>query len=225
MEVAGGPDPTGARDAADGPTDAVDRSGPTIPPGASRSEVMRLRRRAVRRRRRWVLEWVAVILVAVGVAFGARIFVLQTFYIPSGSMIPTLQIGDRIVVDKLSYHLHGVHRGDIVVFRRPPGEPDVSVQDLVKRVIGLPGETIASGAHGEVFIDGKPIAQPWLTASARRDPGPPISPQKLGPDQYFVMGDNRGDSSDSRVFGPISGSLIAGHAVLLIWPFSRIGIL
>ncbi len=156
-------------------------------------------------------------------AAGVRTFVVQTYYIPSGSMIPTLQIGDRILVDKLSYHLHAVHRGDIVVFRRPPGEIDLSVQDLVKRVIGLPGETIASGPHAEVIIDGKPISQPWLTPSARLDPGPPISPQKLGPDQYFVMGDNRGDSSDSRVFGPISGSLIVGRAVMRFWPLSRIG--
>jgi signal peptidase I len=196
-----------------------------VPHGSSRAEIMARRRRAARGRRRWIFEWVAVLLVAAGLALGARAFVVQTFTIPSGSMIPTLQVGDRIVVDKLSYHLHGVHRGDIVVFRRPPGEPDLTVQDLVKRVIGLPGDTIASGPHGEVFIDGKPIAQPWLTASARLDPGPPISPQRLGSDQYFVMGDNRGNSEDSRFFGPISGSLIVGHVVLRMWPLSRIGIL
>jgi signal peptidase I len=176
-----------------------------------------------RRSRRWILEWAAVLLVAVGVAWGVRAFVVQTFVIPSGSMIPTLQIGDRIVVDKLSYRFHPVHRGDIIVFATPPGENDAGIHDLVKRVIGLPGESIASGPHGEVLINGRPIDQPWLTAGARRNPGPAISPQHLAKNEYFVMGDNRGDSEDSRAFGPISGSLIVGHAVFRFWPPSRIG--
>ena len=85
-----------------------------------------------------------MVVFALVLAFGVRTYVAQMFYIPSGSMLPTLQVGDRIVVDKLSYDLHGVHRGDIVVFRRPPLE-QADYSDLVKRVIGLPGDTIAIG--------------------------------------------------------------------------------
>ena len=94
---------------------------------------------------RWIKEAAIVVVVAVLVAVLLRAFVVQTFFIPSGSMEPTLQIGDRILVNKLSYHLHGVDRGDIVVFSRPPtencGGPEVN--DLVKRVIGLPGDVVS----------------------------------------------------------------------------------
>jgi signal peptidase I len=172
---------------------------------------------------RWVLEWLAVLVVALVVAVTVRAFLVQTYFIPSPSMEPTLMVGDRIAVDKISYHLHDVHRGDIVVFGRPPLETATADKDLVKRVIGLPGETISSDQEGNVLINGKILAQPWLTAAARTDPGPPIRSQVIPVGDYFVMGDNRGDSSDSRVFGPIPSSLIVGHAVVRIWPPSRLG--
>lgn len=172
------------------------------------------------RRWRWVIEWGAVLLVALGVAVAVRAFVVQTFYIPSASMEPTLMIGDRILVNKLSYHLHGIGRGDIVVFARPPNEPAIpGVTDLVKRVIGLPGETISS-PDGRVWIDGKPLNEPWLPKGTVTTG---IRPQKIPPNEYFVMGDNRGDSQDSRFFGPISRSLIVGRVFFRIWPISRIG--
>ncbi len=178
------------------------------------------------RRRRWIIEWTAVLVVALLLAIGLRTFVVQTYSIPSGSMIPTLQVGDRILVDKLSYHLHPVHRGDVIVFATPPKEiPILMVNDLVKRVIGLPGETISSGPRGEVFINGKLIDQPWLTASARNDPGPAIRKQKIPAGDVFVMGDNRGSSDDSRFIGPVSESLIVGRAVLGFWPLSHIHLL
>lgn len=175
---------------------------------------------------RWLGEWVVVLVLAVGVAVVLRTFVIQTYSIPSGSMIPTLMVGDRILVDKLSYDLHPVHRGDVVVFATPPKEVAIlDVKDLVKRVIGLPGETISSGPHGEVLIDGKVIDQPWLTAAARADPGPPIMTQKIPAGDVFVMGDNRGSSDDSRDYGPVSESLIVGRAVLGFWPLSRVHLL
>ncbi len=177
-----------------------------------------------RNTRRWVLEWLAVLLVALGVAAAVRAFVVQTFYIPSGSMEPTLMIGDRILVDKLSYHLHGVGRGDIVVFSRPPGEPaSPELKDLVKRVIGLPGERISSEPNGTVLINRKPLSEPWLSASARSDPGPPIRPHVIPPGEYFVMGDNRGNSQDSRYFGPISKSIMVGRVFFRIWPIAHMG--
>ncbi len=173
--------------------------------------------RRPRRGSRWLIEWAVVLVVAVVVAVGIRTFVVQTFFIPSASMEPTLMIGDRILVDKVSYHLHGVHRGDIVVFATPPGEdagPDV--KDLVKRVIGLPGDTISS-AGGQVVIDGKPLKEPWLVPGTVTTG---ITTQKIPAGEFFVMGDNRSDSQDSRFFGPIHQSLIVGRVVVKIWPIT-----
>jgi signal peptidase I len=178
------------------------------------------------RSKRWIVEWVVVLVVALGLAFCLRTFVIQTYSIPSVSMVPTLKVGDRILVDKLSYHLHPVHRGDVLVFATPPKEvPILMVKDLVKRVIGLPGETISSGPHGEVLVNGKKISQPWLTAPARANPGPPIRTQVIPKGDMFVMGDNRGLSDDSRDYGPVPESLIVGRALFGFWPLSRIHLL
>ena len=199
----------GAGHGALGVADLLGTSTPTPPVG--------VKSKASGRGRRWIIEWALVILVAVGVAVGIRTFVVQTFFIPSGSMEPTLMVGDRILVDKLSYHLHAVHRGDIVVFAKPPGENDPNVSDLVKRVIGLPGDTISS-EDGRVDIDGKPLSEPWLPAGTVTTG---IQTMTIPPNEYFVMGDNRSDSQDSRFFGPISRSLIVGRVVLRIWPVSH----
>ena len=180
---------------------------------------------------RWIVELAAVVVVALLVAFLLRTFVIATYSIPSGSMEPTLQIGDRIVVDKLSYHLHGVDRGNIIVFSTPPKEDCAGppVSDLVKRVIGLPGETI-SVSGGNVFINGRLLDQSWLPASeqGKTYPGPsPASyslhhPYLIPQGDVYVMGDNRTLSCDSRYWGPISESTIVGKVDLRIWPLSRI---
>jgi len=171
---------------------------------------------------------VAVVLVALVLAFGVRTYVAQMFYIPSGSMLPTLQVGDRIVVDKLSYDFHGIHRGDIVVFRRPPLE-HADYSDLVKRVIGLPGDTVSS-VNGRVYIDGEPLAEPWLpTPEPVTSPSPVAEgfslnhPYTVPPDEYFVMGDNRTNSEDSRYFGPIPANLIVGRMAFVAWPLDDTG--
>ena len=181
---------------------------------------------------RWVRQCLVVVVIAVGVAVLLRAFVVETFFIPSGSMVPTLQIGDHIVVDKLSYDLHGVERGDIVVFSRPSDEhcAGAPVSDLVKRVIGLPGDTISLNGRGYVEIDGKRLDESWLPTSVQgtTDPGPPGSafnlahPYKVPANHYFVMGDDRGDSCDSRFWGPISGSEIVGKVDLRVWPLSAL---
>jgi signal peptidase I len=182
---------------------------------------------------RWIVELVGVVVVAILVAVLLRTFVVATYSIPSGSMEPTLKIGDRIVVDKLSYHLHGVDRGDIVVFSTPPTEncagPPVS--DLVKRVIGLPGEII-SLADGYVYINGHLLPEPFLPPSLRDDTYPPASitapyalhhAYRIPAGEVFVMGDNRPESCDSRYWGPIRESTIVGKVDMRIWPLSRIG--
>ncbi len=180
---------------------------------------------------RWVREAIIVVVVAVLVAVLLRTFVVQTFFIPSGSMLPTLQIGDRILVNKLSYHLHGVDRGDIVVFSRPPAEncggPEVN--DLVKRVVGLPGD-VMSLSGGYVYIDGKKLDETWLPASEQgvTAPGPVgnranlAHPYRVPANDYFVMGDNRTDSCDSRYWGPIPKSLIVGKVEVRVWPLTTL---
>jgi signal peptidase I len=178
---------------------------------------------------RWWREAGLVLLVAFAVAIALRTFVVQTFYIPSGSMEPTLQIGDRILVNKISYHLHGVNRGDIVVFARPPAENcgGPAVSDLVKRVIGLPGETI-SLSRGYVDINGKRLNESWLPQSEQgvTGEGPPgnssnlARPYRIPANHYFMMGDNRMDSCDSRYWGTIPKSLIVGKVELRVWPIS-----
>jgi signal peptidase I len=164
--------------------------------------------------RRFVVIGLTV-LVGVLAAFMVRTFAFESFYVPSGSMIPTIKIGDRILVDKLSYDFGKVGFGNIIVFRRPADDPAPSnVHYLVKRVIGLPGETIWS-KHGQVYINGHMIQEPFLPPG---DLTRGIPPTKLGPNEYYVLGDNRPDSEDSRYFGPISGNLIVGKVVLIYWP-------
>ena len=172
-------------------------------------------------------------MVAVLVAVLLRAFVVQTFFIPSGSMEPTLQIGDRILVNKLSYHLHGVDRGDIVVFSRPPAEncggPEVN--DLVKRVIGLPGDVV-SLSGGYVYIDGKRLDESWLPASEQGSPSPgrpgtaPIWPARTGSrptttSSWATTGPTRATAGTG---GRSTESLIVGKVELRVWPLSSLHI-
>ncbi len=182
------------------------------------------------RARRTAIEWLIIIGAVAICTVLLRTFVIQSFYIPSASMEPTLQVGNRIVVDKLSYHLHSINRGDVVVFARPPLE-DQQYADLVKRVVGLPGETI-SAKNCAVYINGKRLNEPWLpkqpsscSRSLPDDAYPQYDlpgPVHIPAGEYYVMGDNRTDSEDSRYFGPIPGSLIVGRAVAVVWPFSQV---
>jgi len=178
---------------------------------------------------RWVIEWAVILMAVLVCTVLLRTYAVQSFYIPSASMETTLQVGDRIVVNKLSYHFHGVHRGDIVVFKRPPLELQ-DFQDLVKRVIGLPGESVST-QNGHVYIDGKLLSEPWLppgptsyTGALPEGQHPQFNmpgPVSVPGGQYFVMGDNRTNSEDSRFFGPVPESLIVGRSVAVIWPLSH----
>ncbi len=168
-----------------------------------------------------ILEWVGVIVGALLVALVIKTFLLQAFYIPSRSMEPTLRIGDRVLVNKLSYKVHDINRGDIVVFERPPNEPPDAIKDLIKRVIALPGETISS-QNGQVFIDGRPLDEPYLPAGTLTDN---LTTVTVPVGHVFVMGDNRSDSRDSRFFGAIEEGSIVGRAFVRIWPVTHMGFL
>jgi signal peptidase I len=175
--------------------------------------------RSKRSATRTVIEWVAVVGGALLVALVIRAFFLAAFYIPSESMVPTLEKGDRVLVNKLSYKLHDVHRGDVVVFERPPNEPDNGIKDLIKRVVALPGETVEV-RDCKVLINGNPLDEPYVKEWSRTCT---FAPKVVGDNQVFVMGDNRDDSQDSRFFGAISQDLIVGRAFIVVWPLSHLG--
>jgi len=196
---------------------------------------------------RTILEWLAVIVAALSVALLIKAFVLQAFWIPSVSMETTVNEGDRILVNKVSYRLHEVRRGDLVVFKKLPGTGG-NTDDLIKRAIALPGETIEVRDDGRIWIwgpgetpnDAKRLEEPYLSPddafltipSSPADPssfgddnctnGPSATRCTLGPDNYFMMGDNRNLSQDSRSFGPIPEENIVGRAFLRIWPIGDI---
>ncbi len=175
------------------------------------------------RRRSWI-EWGIVVVVAVLVSLLIRTFVFQTFFIPSGSMEPTLQIGDRIIVSKLSVEFGTVHTGDILVFKAPKAVASVcgdDVADLVKRVIGLPGQTLTSRGN-TIYVNGKVLAQPWTHNPVL---GKAIGTVHVSANHYFMMGDNESDSCDSRYWGTIPRSSIIGKAFVRIWPLSRLAFL
>src|SRR6202163_4781781 len=176
-----------------------------------------------RRRRRWgraLAETAITILVAVLLAGLVRTFAFQTFWIPTSSMVPTLGVYDRILVQKAFFSWRDVREGDIVVFSHPPLDhcPGPQEGDLVKRVIALPGQTIYSSGNS-IYVNGRLLAEPYLP---QYDPlGPPIAssqhPFRVPPGEFYVLGDNRSDSCDSRYWGPIQGSSIIGKAILVIW--------
>src|SRR5690348_14871225 len=150
---------------------------------------------------RVAFEWIGLVVLALIIALLIKTFLFQAFFIPSESMVPTLKVHDRVLVNKLSYKLHPVHRDDIVVFKAPP-DSDPGIDDLVKRVIGLPNETVS--AHGgHIYIDGKQLNEPYLPAGTSTSE---FAAVKIPADHYWVMGDNRGNSKDSRVFGTIPKS-------------------
>lgn len=168
-----------------------------------------------RKRRGWIF-WIGVVCAAW--MFGSAAFVatsVRAFSIPTGSMAPTLKPGDRVGVD---VHPSGrPKRGEVWVFSMPPWA-GATGSVAVKRVIGLPGETIEV-TGGKVLIDGRPLDEPYLTAPT----GYSVSPITLGPDLYFMLGDSRGASHDSHVWGPLPVEYLIGPVKLRYWPLKRFG--
>jgi signal peptidase I len=167
-----------------------------------------------------VLEWLVVVGVALLSALVVQRFVVQQFVVDGHSMDTTLHNGDRVLVNKISYHLHDPRRGDVVVLKRFEGNQ--AERDLIKRVVGLPGETIQI-RDCVVYIDGRALQEPYLDDRAR-DPATCGSPNRAAQElvipshSVFVLGDNRGGSGDSRIFGAIDEDLLIGRAFVVIWP-------
>jgi signal peptidase I len=186
-------------------------------------------------------ELPGLIVIAFALALLIKTFLIQAFYIPSQSMVPTLKVQDRVLVNKLVYDFGEIQRGDIIVFENPHlQDPDRGVfevawdwlteglgfsadpqKDFIKRVVALPGETIEV-RNGRVLIDGDRIDEPYLTSRASRDHSN-FPPTVIKPGHVFVMGDNRPNSQDSRSsLGQIPIDKVVGKSFVLLWPPSRI---
>jgi len=159
-------------------------------------------------------DLVPTLFFAIVFALIIRSFAVASFYIPSGSMEPTLRVHDRLIADRLSYtfHLRQPRRGDIVIFRYPGNES----QDFIKRVVALPGERV-SIFDGEVFVNGAPLDEPY-----EAEPPDYEMPEVTVPEgEYFVLGDNRNHSADSHVWGFVPRKNLVGHALFVYWPPQR----
>lgn len=208
----------------DGPTGAeLEHEGTDDPPDETQGARAQLRT---------LVEWVLVAVCALALALLIRTFLLQAYYIPSSSMEETLHQNDRVLVNKLSYRFSDVGRGDVIVFAKPDDAPG-QINDFIKRVIALPGETI-SFVDGRVLIDGVPQSEPYVGNNRTYINGwpmdcaddPPSVDRCLVPEgTVFVMGDNREGSTDSRVFGPIDIDSIVGRAFIKLWPLGSFGFL
>ncbi|MFE4105930.1 signal peptidase I [Almyronema epifaneia] len=167
-------------------------------------------------------SWMAAArTLGVGLIFavGIRTFVAETRFIPSDSMVPTLLVGDHLIVEKLSYHLHLPQHGDVVVFKAPPALLEQNLRDdLIKRVIGLPGDVVEVRA-GKVFVNGNVLEEPYLKDLPNYGIGPIAVPNG----QYFVLGDNRNHSYDSHYWGFVPAGNIIGHAVWCYYPLTHWG--
>jgi signal peptidase I len=169
-----------------------------------------------RSRLRGAVEFLLMLAVSFALVFGfVRPVVASPVFVDSGSMIPALQIHDRLLINKLSDDFSEPERGDIVLLEDPAGGDT----PLIKRAVGLPGETVEL-RNGDLFINGEFVEEPYVKDSA---PDTNFGPVKVPGDHYFVMGDNRGNSLDSRTFGPVPEESLIGEALLRFWPPGRAG--
>lgn len=161
--------------------------------------------------------WLRDLLISVAASFMIITFVYQPVRVEGTSMLPELRDQDRLFINKFAYHFENISRGDVVVFHYPR-DPSKS---YIKRVIALPGDTLRID-EGRVYVNGKRIAEPYVPLRFRDDRS--LSQRVIPPHEYFVMGDHRSISSDSRDFGPVERNLIYGKAAFVYWPADNMGV-
>jgi len=228
LELPSASRPAGARNVAGAGNADRDRVGGGVPAGDEGEP---------RHRRMWI-EFPILVLSALLIAVFIKTFLFQAFWIPSSSMENTLEINDRVLVNKLSYRFGDIQRGDVVVFDDPNGEPsDESVvgailrnlresvglstpkSEFIKRVVGISGDTVEISG-GVLVVNGEAINEPYLPP---RTDMPDFGPATVGDGELFVMGDNRNASQDSRIFGTVDAGGVVGQAFVIIWPVDRWG--
>jgi signal peptidase I len=183
---------------------------------------------------RITIDWIVTIAGAVAIVLAIKAWVVNPYRIPSSSMEPTLhcarpgsgceaRFSDRVLANRFIYHFRRPHRGDIIVFKTPPlaKQKCGAGGTFVKRLIALPGETWAE-KNGYIYIDGKKLIEPYVK-SDRRDTGTSYPARKVPPGMYFMMGDNRSQSCDSREWGPVPRKNLIGEVFAVYWPPNRIG--
>ncbi|GAB4226664.1 MAG: signal peptidase I [Elainellaceae cyanobacterium] len=169
-------------------------------------------------------ETAKVLGTSIVLALGIRTFIAQAFYIPSQSMEPTLQVNDRLIVEKVSYYFRDPERNEVIVFQAPESAitncrlPPGTREDFIKRVVGLPGEQIEI-RDGQLLINGASVPEPYIAGPPDYNWGPETVPEGA----YLVLGDNRNNSCDGHVWGFLPRSNVVGRSVFRFWPPGRIG--
>ena len=172
---------------------------------------------AKKKKNKGLVEFLVMLVVAFALLFGViKPFIVEAFYIPSESMVPTLEVGDRVLANEFIYRFREPERGDIVVFR----SPEFGGVDLIKRVVGLPGDKIEVKS-GALYVNGEYQEEPYLNPALPDESS--YGPMVVPPGYIFAMGDNRADSADSRFFGPVPYDHIVGEAFLRVWPLNELG--
>ena len=166
-----------------------------------------------------VVEIIKTLGTAAVLAFGIRAFVAEARYIPSSSMEPTLEINDRLIIEKISYRLRSPKRGDVVVFSPTDTLKQQDFKDaFIKRVIGLPGDLVEVRG-GKVYVNNQPLREKYIEEAPEYKYGP----EKVPDDQYLVLGDNRNNSYDSHYWGFVPRKNLIGRAIVRFWPLDRLG--
>jgi signal peptidase I len=176
----------------------------------------------------FILDIFETLVIALSIFLVVYIFLLQPHQVNGQSMEPNFQSGDYVLTDKISYVFGEPSRGDVVVFEAPPGAhcPTGTGCDFIKRVIGLPGETVEV-KNNHYYINGKQLDESYIPSEMRTEPGQYTSNRviTLSVNEYFVSGDNRQNSSDSRAWGPVTKSMIVGKAFFRYWPAESVGVI
>ena len=170
-----------------------------------------------------VREWIQVIIIALVISLPIRFFIAEPFVVDGASMDPTFATGQFLIVDRLSYRLSEPTRGDVIVFKYPNNPSDY----YIKRIIGLPGETVTIN-DGKVSIINNEYPQGFVLEETYIDSkhfSHDTTTTTLKPSQYFVMGDNRAESSDSRLWGPLEEKLIIGRPIVRLFPVTKVSFL